>query len=558
MDFVFTLHSHLPWVLHHGRWPHGSDWLCEAAVDTYLPLVAALESLARQGIHAPVTIGVTPVLANQLSDTAFARELEAFLAQRLEACDQAAADFRQSGETGLLPLTGYWRARLGRLQRVFRRLDGGLVGALRGFAERGMIEIISSAATHGFLPLLARDESIRLQLGLGRREHLRLFGRAPSGCWAPECAYRADGLWAPHPEAPSPRWRAGLETHLAAAGYAHFYTDAHLAAAGQSLGLYGERDFVDGVREPALAAVAAVALRTPYRAYAVGATGVAALVRDPRSSLQVWSRHQGYPGDGNYLEFHKIRWPGGLKFWRVTGTQVDLGRKEPYDPNVARARAWRHAADWAALLVRVAGAAGRDGGEVIVAPFDTELFGHWWFEGVDFLGDLYRRLGRQTLVRPVTATAHLDTTGDAGRARIQLAEGSWGANGDFSKWLNPDTLWTWRRLWALEDRFWTLARRALATSAPALRPVWAQAARELLLAQSSDWQFIISTGAATDYAERRFREHCDGLEALLGALEGGGDDALPRARARAEALGLVNGLFPDPLPSVVEALGEAA
>jgi 1,4-alpha-glucan branching enzyme len=507
MDFVFTLHSHLPWVLHHGRWPHGSDWLCEAAVDTYLPLIEALDRLARDEVPAPLTIGVTPVLANQLAHPDFGTELEAFFAQRLEACDKAARDFETSGETHLIPHTGYWRVRLERLRTRFRTLEGGVVGELAKHARAGRVELLSSAATHGFLPLLRRPESVRLQLAVGYAEHARLFGHDPAGLWLPECAYRA-----------------GLEAPIAAAGFKFFFVDSHMAKAGRSLGLYGETDFVDGMREPAPSTLDTFYPRSPYRAYQVGAAEpVTVFVRDPESTLRVWSRHQGYPGDGGYLEFHKIRWPGGLKFWRVTGADVDLGGKEPYDPNIARARAHKHARDYAALLSAIDRSVRPAGGEVIATPFDTELFGHWWFEGVDFIGDLYRGLGGMESVRPTTASDHLDgrTDGRTDGRRIELAEGSWGANGDFSKWMNPETQWTWDRLWALEERFWNTVSRSLPASPSPRLPVFAQAARELLLAQSSDWQFIISTGAAGDYASKRFTGHCDALEALLDAIASG-------------------------------------
>ncbi len=548
MDFVLALHSHLPWVLHHGRWPHGSDWLCEAAVDTYLPLVAACEALEHQRLEAPVTLGVTPILANQLAHPSFAEELEAFFAQRLEACDEAIATFRQTEERALVPLGFFWRGHLRRLRRHFHQLDGDLVGALRRLSDAGRLEIMSSAATHGFLPLLARDESIRLQLLLGRREHRRLFGRDPAGCWVPECAYRGAGRWQPLPAA-APADRVGLEEFLSEAGYRYFFTDAHQAQAGESLGLYGEPDVVDGLRLTDARPIDAVYPRSPYRAYQVVPTRgapVAVFVRDPQTSLRVWSRHEGYPGDGGYLEFHKIRWPGGLKLWRVTGPDVDLGGKQPYDPNVARARAYRDARHLGGVLERVRQGAAPLGADLVAVPFDTELFGHWWFEGVDFLADLYRTLAGGDGIRPVTASAHLDRS--PARERIRLAEGSWGANGDFSKWLNPGTDWTWERLWALEHRFWDLAPAALRMAGA--REALAQAARELLLAQASDWQFIISTGAATDYAEQRFTGHCDGLADLLEGLAAGTGDGLARAAARAEALLRVD----DPFPGVLDAV----
>ena len=515
MDFVLALHSHLPYVLNHGRWPHGSDWLCEAALDTYLPLLEELEQLSAEGIAAPLTIGFTPVLANQLASPDFAREMEEFFTQRLAACDEVPASVG--------PLVDFWRSRFKRLQALFRKIDRDLILAFRRLQQRGRLEIIGSAATHGYLPLLAKDESIRLQLAVGHAEHRRLFGVAPAGCWLPECAYRP-----------------GIEKHVAEAGFRYFFTDAHLAHAGTPLVAYGEEMHF----KPGKAA------RSPYRAYRVSRgtkRSVAALVRDPRSSMQIWSRHQGYPGDESYLEFHKIRWPGGLKLWRVSGANVDLGAKLPYEPRVAFERAGNHASHFVHLLESLPDGKPKEKDGVIVAPFDTELFGHWWFEGADFLAATYREL-RGRGVRAVTASQHLEA--HPPRVALQLAEGSWGANGDNSMWLNDRTAWTWKRLRPIEAAFWKAAPAAL--KKPAARAVLAQAARELLLAQSSDWQFIISTGAVVDYAERRFTLHCDDAERLIDALTKG---SLESGARMADELAKRDALFPDVLAQVAEALG---
>lgn len=540
MEFVFALHSHLPYVLNHGRWPHGSDWLCEAAIDTYLPLLEQLRALDAEGTPAPVTIGFTPILANQLASPAFGRELEAFFEQRLKACAEAKAALAGTADAPLVPLVEYWHRHLERLRTLFRATGGDLLAAFRGFQERGRLEIIGSAATHGYLPLLRRDESIRLQLHVGRNEHRRLFGVFPAGCWLPECAYR-----------PRRGQRPGIEEHLLAAGFRFFFTDAHQARAGQALGTYGEvplgAERFDAERHGDGVVTPVAAVHSPYRAYRVSRArpGVAALVRDPRSSLQVWSRQQGYPGDEWYLEFHKIRWPGGLKLWRVTGSGVDLGDKRPYEPERAGQRARDHALHFADLLVQI----GESRAELVVAPFDTELFGHWWFEGVDFLAAVYRELGHRPSVRPVTGAQHLaahpSTTG------LRLAEGSWGVNGDHSMWLNDQTRWTWDRLWPLEDAFWDAVPAALAN--PGARPIVAQAARELLLAQASDWQFIISTGAVADYAERRFVGHCEDTERLLAGLRSG--DLAGTARL-ADELWQRDTVFPDIL-DVVSAVASA-
>ena len=554
VDFVLALHTHLPYVLNHGRWPHGSDWLCEATLDTYLPLLEMLRSLANDGLPAPVTIGLTPVLANQLASPAFAAEMDAFFEQRLAACDQAPDSLAASGDSHLLPLVSFWRTRLLRLRRLFQELGRDLIGAFRALEAAGRLEIIGSAATHAFLPLLARDESIRLQLAVGLAEHRRLFGRAPVGCWLPECAYRPRGPWHPWPSAPRVGLRRGIEEHIADAGLRFFFVDAHIAGAGRPLNIYGDPAGDPTIHAPLAAGGARGTQRSAYQSYRVAqgrAGAVSAFVRDPRTSMQVWSRHQGYPGDEWYLEFHKMRWPGGLKLWRVSADGAELGEKQPYDPATAAARARVHAGHFADMIDRIASAEAGNRGAVVVAPFDTELFGHWWFEGPDFLAGVYRELAaRRGTARPTTAKRHLDD--HPPRAAVRMPAGSWGANGDFSMWLGPRTAWTWERLWPLEERFWDVAPAALMNASA--REVLAQAAREMLLAQSSDWQFIISTGAAADYAERRFQEHCAAAEQLVAAL-GAGGDLLGTARGRAEELAQRDAVFPDILPALSAALG---
>ena len=555
VDVVVMLHSHLPYVLNHGRWPHGSDWICEAAIDTYLPLIEKFRGLDALNIASPVTVGFTPILANQLEHPTFAKELEAYFDQRLQFCDEAPASLESTGDGHLLPLVDFWRSRLVRLRLLFHEIEQDIPREFRRLQDAERIEITSSAATHGFLPMLARDESIRLQLALGAAEHVRVFGRRAEGCWVPECAYRPPGHWAPAGREPVER--AGTETHVAWAGFRYFFVDSHMARAGNPLGLYGERfdgevvhvpkDGID-TRHPAS--------HTPYEAYRVtdetADREVAALVRDPRSSAQVWSRHGGYPGAPAYLEFHKIRWPGGLKLWRVSEPGTDLGNKGPYEPEAARNQANAHAGHFARLLDRVSVAQLEKGGTVIVAPFDTELFGHWWFEGPDFLGDFYAQLPDYSELRATTAGGHLDA--HAPRSGLRLGEGSWGANGDFSMWNGPLVEWTWPVIWEIEEKFWSLAPRALAEERT--HEILAQAARSMLLLQSSDWQFIISTGEVEDYAIRRFNGHAGDCRRLLDALENAlGGREVDEGQAMAHELQQRDDVFREIIPSLRLALG---
>ena len=541
MRFVLTLHSHLPWVLHHGRWPHGTDWICEAALDTYLPLIQSLDRLEKSGTPAPVTLGVTPVLAAQLAHPTFATELDAYFDQRLVAIAALPSELEGSGDATLIPLAEFWRDHVRGLQRTWQSIGGDILGEFRRHADAGRIELTRPAATHGFFRCSAVTKASACAL-VGRAEHVRHFGQLPRGCWVPECAYRPKGPWHPLSAATYAAERPGIETHLQYAGFRWFFVDAHLAEAGEAYDLYsGKR------RRVTRSSVA----RSPYRAYQVTEAGdtrpVHVLVRDPKTTAQVWSRHGGYPGDGRYLEFHKIRYPGGLKLWSVTDPSADLGAKAPYQPASARDAAAGHARHFAELLRGVATGASRHD-RVIVAPFDTELFGHWWFEGVDFLEALFGTLTVDSQVIPTTAGQLLRD--DVPNTVLALAPGSWGANGDYSMWLNDQTEWTWELLWPLEERFWRAVPAAL--QRPDLFPVIEQAARELLLAQSSDWQFIITTGAAGDYATKRFVEHCEALEQLLPAIEGHPVD-LAHVHHVAARLAEVDGCFSDLIGAIAAA-----
>lgn len=558
-DFVLMLHSHLPYVLNHGRWPHGSDWICEAALDTYLPLLGVLRELESANIASPATIGFTAVLANQLEHPTFGVEFEAYVAQRLRACDDALVAMHGTpDEASLAPLTRFWRTRIEASHALWRALDGDIVREFRRLQDAERVEITASAATHGFLPLLARDESIRLQLNLGRAEHRRLFGREPLGCWVPELAYRPRGMWSPVAGTPNEGVRRGIGEHLADSGFQYCFVDAHVARAGAPLGVYGE--MVAG--EPERRTDGGVdmddtreTLNTPYRTYRItrrSALGeVAVFVRDPRSSMRVWSRGAGYPGDGAYLEFHRIRWPEGLRFWRVTARDAPLDAKEPYDPAAARRQARQHAGDFAAMLAEIAKTRATAPGSVIATPFTTELFGHWWFEGADFLADLYRSLPAHRRVRAMTAGAHVQAFSP--RTSLRLTRASWGRNGDYTMWMNDRVAWTWPILWELENAFWDLARAAL--DQEALHPILAQAARELLLLQASDWQFIMTTGEVEDYAIRRFEEHAADTRVLLASLQRGlAGGSIDAGLARAEALQRRDDVFREILPSIAWAI----
>ena len=557
-SFALVLHTHLPFVLGHGRWPHGSDWLMEVAAGCYLPLLDTIGEAAASGVSPRITIDVSPVLAGQLAAPAFRSEFEEYLRARISSARENRQEFAAANQPELAHLAegweGFYRDRL----QQFERLNGDLVGALRALADQGHVTLITCAATHGYLPLLSREESIDLQLRVAVAAHRQHFGRAPDGIWLPECAYRPRYEWTP-PVGPHKGGgrvrRRGIEEFMADAGLKFFITDVHLMRGGSPLSAY--RDYypalqqLSGPQPPSYRPD-----RTPYRPYLVASRGghgtATAFVRDPDSTLQVWSRDRGYPGDGSYLEFHKKHFPGGLRYWRVTDAKVDLGGKQLYEPARAQERVQAHAGHFVDLLRGVLTANPEGPHAVVCSPYDTELFGHWWFEGPRWLAEVFARLP-QARIAPVDCVTYLETYPPD--TTITLLEGSWGEGGDHRVWLNPHTEWTWERIYGAEDEFWTLARQAGTYATEPARRVASQLARELLLMQASDWQFLITTWAARDYAEARIAEHHATFTRLAQALRrllAGG--AMPPAEeeflAACEAQDF---LFPDILSHVAEA-----
>ncbi len=502
--FGLVLHSHLPYVRRAGRWPHGEEMLHEAILDTYLPLIAALEELAAEGVRFGLTLGITPILAEQLADPDILAGFDVYLAERLSLAELDARRFDQAGDRVMAGLARFWAGHFGRLRARFEAYGRQLIPRLRALADAGYVELIGGPATHPYLPLLERDSSIYGQLRTGLEAHRRLFGRQPEGVWLPECGYRPAFI---HPE--TGIRKPGLEEFLEAQGVRFFFTDTRPIEGGELVGKTAG-EVIGPYAVPERRRVAPerpVSGRgTTFRPYWVGDSGVAVFGREEKTGLQVWSATQGYPGDFYYREFHRRDPVSGLRYWRVTDASGDLGRKLPYEPERARERLEAHADHFVAILEeRLAGyfqEAGRPG--IVVAAYDTELFGHWWFEGCDWLAGVFRRLARHPWVEAVRVGRYLDEYPP--EAAIHLPESSWGEGGGHYTWNNDTNRWMWPHIHAAERMMERLA--AVGNDlAGGLGDFLRQAARELLLLQASDWPFLISTGQAADYGARRFQEH---------------------------------------------------
>ena len=541
-------------VVNHGRWPHGSDWLCEAAFECYLPLLETAHRLVADGISPKWTINLSPVLTEQLASPEFQKELSFYHDNVRRACTESREYFTKTGQKEIVRLTHFWEEFFERMWEMHRRIGGDIPGTFADLQRAGHVEIITCAATHGYLPLLGRDESINLQLRTAVETHRRHFGRAPRGIWLPECAYRPRYEWTPPTGANSGgerRMRPGIEEMLAAQGLEYFVADAHLVSAGQPMFMY--RDFLPqrkGVATtestPAMPTSQARSPYLPYRVASRGGRGEAiAFFRDPRTTLQVWSREHGYPGDFAYLEFHKKHFPGGLRFWRITDNQGDLGTKVVYDPEVAAQKVGLQAGHFVDLVVDTLARAGK-GPSLVCSPYDAELFGHWWFEGPPWLEHVAREMERRGVPR-MTLGETLEAV--PARTTLSLPEGSWGEGGDHRVWLNRGTEWTWDRVYSAEAEW--VGHLGRLDGGPELRRVITQATRELLLLESSDWQFLITTGTASDYAERRIAEHYAEFKRLCEmarALEAG-DTLSPDATHALGRLERDDFCFPDLDPS---------
>jgi 1,4-alpha-glucan branching enzyme len=483
---MLVLHAHLPYVRHpEHRYFLEESWLFEAMLETYLPLLDMMERLAHDGCDFRFTMSLTPPLMSMLRDPVLQNRFREHSSKLLELCEKEVQ--RLSRDSTYRPLAEFYRDRFGRLRALYDRHGGDVVGALGQMQQRGFLEIITCTATHGFLPTMVDRTARRAQIQVAVESYRQHLGTSPRGIWLAECGYAE-----------------GVDELLAEAGLRFFFMDSHGV-------LYGTPRPRYGLWSP---------IYTP--------SGVAAFGRDVESSRQVWSQHEGYPGDFDYREFYRdvgfdreddyiapyvhpdgIRLATGLKYHRVTGPSgtVALGDKAPYNPGVARERAAMHAGNF--MFNRQAQAAHlaaqMDREPIIVAPYDAELFGHWWFEGPDFLEFLARKMHwDQDRVKLITAPEYLEMYPT--QQVVTPATSSWGAGGYARVWLDSTNDWIYRHLHRAAKRMMELARDNPYPDELRRRAL-NQAARELLLAQSSDWAFIMKTKTAVDYAVNRTKAH---------------------------------------------------
>ena len=480
-----VLHAHLPFVRHPEYEDFlEEDWLYEAITETYIPLLDVFDSLERDGADWRMTMSITPTLAAMLSDPLlqyrYVRHIDNLIALTCKEIE------RTRWQPEFHPLAQMYHQRFTRCRDVFvNQYGNNLLRGFRRFLDSGKLEIITCGATHGFLPLMTiTRNAMRAQIEIGAREYERHFGRRPKGMWLPECGYAPE-----------------VDQLLQDAGIRYFFTDTHGV-------LYAEPRPRHGVYAPIVCP----------------GTNVAALARDTESSKQVWSAIEGYPGDFNYRDFYRdvgfdldydylkphlhemgIRSHLGIKYYKITGRTDD---KQPYNPKVALDKAGEHAGNFMfnrEKQVEWLSGSMENRPALIVAPYDAELFGHWWFEGPDWINFLLRKIHwDQETVKTITVPEYLDQF-----PKLQVSKpsfSSWGYKGYAEVWLEGSNDWIYRHLHENSDRMVEMAQHYSNPSAVQRRAL-NQAARELLLAQSSDWAFIMKTGTMVEYARERTRVH---------------------------------------------------
>jgi 1,4-alpha-glucan branching enzyme len=532
--FTFVLHSHIPYVLDHGISPHGTDWLSEASVETYLPLLETCRRLIDEGISPQITLGLTPVLVEQLRDPDFQAEFEQYLKTRILQAKTDQEQFETEDSYHMAYLARYWEDWYTKsLHQFIEWHNRDIIGAFKRLQDEGHIEIITSSATHGYSPLLSQDSTVRAQIGTGVEAYKRVFGKQPRGYWLPECAYRPRYEWAAPAliageEKKPPVLRQGVDEFLAEFGIDYFFADSHLLK-GQMRGggVYADKfsalsELWQQFEKQFIAEKQAF---SPYYSYVVNSSGgpqakLSVFARDPATGIQVWSGEHGYPGDEWYLEFHKKQVNKqsrtlGLRYWRISKDKAEFDKKGIYEPHHAEQQAKAHADHFVSLVHDVLAEQAPAGDGILCATYDSELFGHWWFEGPQFLYNVIKAMNNSTLITRTTCSGYLDTHPE-NNVQVSLPEGSWGEGGFHYIWLNEETAWAWKDIYEAEAEMLDLVNKY--GKDENLSRLLKQAARELLLLSASDWPFCISSGGAKDYSAIRIRNHNDNFLALANLI----------------------------------------
>ncbi|MFH1729575.1 MAG: 1,4-alpha-glucan branching protein domain-containing protein [Pseudomonadota bacterium] len=478
------LHAHLPFVRHPEYETFLEEgWLFEAITETYIPLLNMMDGLVKDNVPFRLTMSVTPPLASMLNDELLQSKYLKHLNLMLELADKELK--RTKGLDDFFRLAQMYFNKLQNCKEVFeKKYFNNLTFAFKKFQDLGVLEIITCCATHGFLPLMIENkDAIKAQIDVAANSYERIFGKRPNGIWLAECGY-------------TPL----VDKYLKDAGIKFFIMDTHGVQYANPRPKYG-------VFAPVYTS-----------------NGVAAFGRDTESSKQVWSANEGYPGDINYRDFYRdigfdleydyikpyingdgVRVHTGFKYYKITGK---TDNKLPYNPDIAHEMTASHAGNFMFNREKQIESlcSLMDRKPIIISPYDAELFGHWWYEGPSFLNYLIRKIAFDQntikLISPIDYLQEYEIN-----QLVKPNASSWGYKGYNEYWLNGSNDWVYRHLHKISKRMVEIANQYKETNDPLVTRSLNQAAREVLLAQSSDWAFIMKTGSMVEYAVKRTKDH---------------------------------------------------
>lgn len=492
-SLLLLLHAHLPFVHH----PASSgfleeNWFFEAVAETYVPLTRVFERLAADHIRPGITLSISPTLAAMLENRELEDKLHAYLESRLELIRKEKR--RMKGQRLPLKTLEMYRRMYLDAEALLKSSGGSLIAPLQSLQSAGQIEIITTSATHAVLPLIVRKEAVRAQTAIAAMDYERRFGRRPAGFWLPEAAYEP-----------------GLNPYLRMAGFRYFFAEPH-AISGQ------EANAPAGVFS---------SYRTP--------NGLDFFMRDTQSSSEILDKETGYTGNPAYREFYRdigfdadldyireylgdteARRYLGIKYYRITDRKIPLDRKEYYSPEAALAQAERDAEDYIMRRIRQTEDIRNPSGDpIIINCYNAELFGHWWFEGPAFLEFVIRKIREERFpLRFVTPSEYLSSCPPP--AELLPGVSSWGENGYFESWVNPRNDFIYAPLCAATEKMCDTSNFFKSRRLdPLQKRAMNQAGREILLAQSSDWAYLIHLDSHSSYAKKRFEDHVNAAVELL-------------------------------------------
>ena len=480
----FILHAHLPFI-HHPESENylEEQWLYEAISETYIPLLLSFKKLEEEKVDFRITMSLTPPLLSILDNKLLQKRYIKYLKKHIELSKKEIE--RTKYDNRLNELAHYYFNRYSNDLYVFKDVyNCNIIQGFKHFQDIGVLEIITCGATHGYFPILyVTEQTVKAQIAVGVQTYERYFGKKPRGIWLPECGYV--------PEA---------DKYLKEFGIEYIITESHGI-------LYADPTPIYGTFAPI-----------------VSPQGVVAFGRDIETSRQVWSSINGYPGDYNYREFYRdigyeadydyikpyiahngVRVHTGLKYYRITSKNDN---KDYYNVRWAMDSAEKQAGHFLDCRVKQIDSLSSCMGTppIVVCPYDAELYGHWWYEGPYWLYILFKKIYYDKCnFKLITPGEYIDKF-----PNIQIStpcRSSWGAKGYSEVWLNSSNDYAHRHIHKAGNRMVKLANLFPSEGNTLRRKALNQCARELLLAQSSDWLFIITNGTMVDYAKKRIKEH---------------------------------------------------